>query len=270
LEKISTFGSCGSAPDQLSSPRGIAFDPRGSVVYIADTGNRRVVAWPIAEGAPTLLPLDGLEEPVDIAVSAEGEISVLDTIAPKIVRWTPNSVQPSTTTLPAGFYRPRGLDTDSRGLVFVADTGGARVAVTDRDGGVVAEYGGPDSEFGSGQPVDVVSTGITMWAVTAEDGRLWNMDSLASMTVMARTDTINGPHLAQVDGSLFVSDPAGGRVIYLDKRGKPVASLAESGAFTLPTGVAAMRLGNDVVVAVSDAAACTVSVWRGSLAGLQP
>jgi outer membrane protein assembly factor BamB len=96
------------------------------------------------------------------------------------------------------------------------------------------------------------------------------LDSLASITVMERTDTISGPHLAQIDGSLFVSDPAGGRVIYLDERGKPVASLAEPGAFTLPTGVAAVRQGDDVLVAVSDAAACTVSVWQGSLAGLQP
>ena len=57
-----------------------------------------------------------------------------------------------------GFYRPRGLDADWAGACYVADTGGGRVVIVDSDGSVAAEFGGPDSALGAGQPVDVLAT----------------------------------------------------------------------------------------------------------------
>ncbi len=274
MERVGQFGVCGAATTQLNAPHGLAWDGARATLYVADTGNRRVIA--LSEGAngplqPRIVPLPALEEPVDVAVAPDGTLYVLDTAAPQLVAWDPSGGAARAIALGDGFYRPRGLDVDATGLVYIADTGGARVAVVeiqsegDAERAVVQmSYGGPATPLGIGQPVDVAAAPQAAWAIAAESGRLWRLDALGSLTAIRPTDTINGPHLAHLDdGRLFLSDPANRQVLFLSAQGRPLAALADAGAFDRPTGVAAWRTGNDMLLAVADTAACSITLWQG-------
>lgn len=275
LERVGQFGTCGADITQLSAPHGLAWDVLHQTLYVADTGNGRVLALSrAANGAlqPQLVPLPEMEAPVDVDVAPDGTLYVLDTAAPRLTEYDPASGAAGTIALGEGFYRPRGLAVAATGLLYIADTGGARVAVVEliaedeaESTVVQMQFGGPGTPLGNGQPVDVAATPQAIWAIAAEHGRLWRMDTLGSLTAVRPTDTINGPHLAALeDGRLFVSDPARRLVLLLSTQGKPLAALADAGAFVQPTGVAAWRTDKDLLLAVSDTAACSVTLWQGA------
>ncbi|MCB9160166.1 MAG: hypothetical protein H6644_09950 [Caldilineaceae bacterium] len=79
----------------------------------------------------------------------------------------------------------------------MADTGGARIVLLDRNGAQMAEYGGLGTALGRGQPVDAVQAADTLWAVTSEDGRLWDLDVNGSVVATQRAVSADGPHLAR-------------------------------------------------------------------------
>ncbi len=276
LERVGAFGGCGAAETQLNAPHGLAWDDTRQTLYVADTGNRRVLALSIAESGAfesRLLTMPALEEPVDVAVAPDGTLYVLDTAAPRLIAYDPATEAARTIALGDGFYRPRGLAVDATGLLYIADTGGARVAVVAVDGegddasaSVLGTFGGQGSALGSGQPVAVTAAPQAVWAITAEHGRLWRLDTLGSITAVRPTDTINGPHLAHLDdGRLFMSDPARALVLLFNAQGQPLAALGDAGAFEQPTGVAAWQRSGDLLLAVSDTAACSVSLWQGPM-----
>ena len=95
------FGASGG----LYSPQGVAVDTSGStpILYVADTGNNRILAWKNATSA-TLTNLQ----------------------SPDLVIGQPNFY----STLPAtngGLYFPSGLVVDPKGNLYVADSGNNRV-----------------------------------------------------------------------------------------------------------------------------------------------
>lgn len=270
FERLWSVGSCGAEITQFAYPHGVAFDAERRLLLVADTGNRRVLLLELDDGLPSLAGFAEMEEPVDVAVSPQGEWLALDTVAPRILRYNLLTDEAGVIALSEGFYRPRGLAVDVAGMLYLADTGGARVAVVDRSGTVAAQFGGPGSPLGNGQPVDVVATGRALWVIAAESGRLWQLDTLGSITALPRGDTIDGPHLAALgpEGGLFLSDPSRSQILYLSARGQPLGVLSDVGAFQRPTGIDVLRDGDDVLLAVSDTTACSVSLWRARAANL--
>jgi hypothetical protein len=127
---------------------------------------------------------------------------------------------------------------------------------------MVAQFGGQDTPVGRGQPVDAL-LGDGLWAITAEDGRLWNLYLDAGFTAVGKAVTMDGPHLAGLDdGSFFLTDPARRTLFYHRPSGQPVAQFAYPDVFDLPTGVAAVRDGDAIRLAVVDTARCSLSLWR--------
>ena len=269
-------GSCGSGAEQLNAPHGVAVDGAARRVYAADTGNRRIVVYDLDSGAPLASYADpAFQEPVDLALTPEGDLIVLDAVAHPLFRINPDSGTGSdeVSRIAAGaeFYRPRGLDVDPLGYILVADTGGARVVLLDQTGQMLAQFGGQGTLLGTGQPVDALSANGLTWAITAEDGRLWRLDDQSGLTALPRANTLDGPHLAGLpDGSFFLTDPVSGSVLYHAASGQPLRQLAYAGTFITPTGIAAAELDSFVYLAVADSAACTVSLWRGAPFRLQP
>ncbi|HMN29705.1 MAG TPA: hypothetical protein PKE45_16260, partial [Caldilineaceae bacterium] len=117
--------------------------------------------------------------------------------------------------------------------------------------------------------VDALTANGALWAVTAEDGRLWRLDSGGSILAIQPTNTLNGPHLAGLPGgAFFVSDPARSLVLYFSANGQPRAQLETLGSLITPTGVAAVQSGDVVYLAVVDSATCTLSWWQGPASAL--
>ena len=264
LEALWSYGNgCGAADNQLSAPHGLAFDPATRRVYVADTGNRRVVVVE-PDGAPGgLIGGDVFQEPVDVALAPDsGAPLILDNAAQQIFQVSEDGAL-TPIPLQTSFYRPRGFAVDGAGGYVVADTGGGRLVVLAADGQQVFEFGGQGSLLSRGQPVDAVETNGVYWVVSAEDGRLWNTNVDGSMTAVQPTNTIDGPHLAALpDGRLLLTDPARSTFWLLTAQGQPTGQFAYAGQLDLPTGIAALADAEGILIAVSDTRRCSVSLWR--------
>ncbi len=87
LERLwQTGGACGSGREQFAGPHGAAFSPAGDKLYIADTLNRRVVVYSVDGALENVITGDALQEPVDVAVAADGALLILDAAAQGMFR----------------------------------------------------------------------------------------------------------------------------------------------------------------------------------------
>ena len=264
FEKIWQAGNvCGNGNEQLNQPHGVAIDPTRRLLYVADTGNRRVRQFTWDGSAGALIQSELFQEPFDVELTPDGSPLVLDSTAQQILHVDPATGNVQALPMETSFYHPRGFTVDSAGNLAVADTGGGRVVILSTTGQVLAEFGKQGSLLAQGQPIDVLAVNGALWAVTAEDGRLWQLDTLGSMTALPHVDTLNGPHLAGLpNGAFFLSDPARNTILYHAATGQPLGQFAYQNTFTTPTGVAVAQIENEVYLAVSDSRACTLSFWR--------
>ncbi|MCB0080275.1 MAG: hypothetical protein KDE47_05070, partial [Caldilineaceae bacterium] len=176
-----------------------------------------------------------------------------------------NTVTPRP--LAATFYHPRGFDADAAGNLLVADTGGGRLVALNPDGQEITALGGPESILGQGQPADAMIVNGQYWAITAEDGRLWRMETSAgdsgSLTAEPRSDTLNGPRLAGLpDGRFFLSDPVGRTILFHAPSGEPRGRFPVSDQFARPVGIDAVLRNGQIELAVTDTNLCAVSLWQ--------
>jgi sugar lactone lactonase YvrE len=263
LERLWQVGGvCGPAPEQLNLPHGLAFSPAGDRLYVADTGNRRVLVYSIDGALSNVITSEELQEPVDVATAPDGTVLVLDALEQQIFRLEGDGSL-AAIPLESSFYRPRGLAVDDAGNLAVADTGGGRIVIVEPTGIQAGQFGGQGSLLGRGQPVDALATDGALWAISAEDGRLWNLTAGGSLTAVQPTGTIDGPQLAQLaDGRIVATDPSRGGFVLFSPSGEPQGQFAYAGELLVPTGIAATRIGDGNIVAVADARACTVTLWR--------
>jgi hypothetical protein len=263
LETVWTAGvGCGAGDNQFSAPRGLAFDPISQRIFVADAGNRRVQVLDFDGNFQPPINHAAFEELADIGFAPDGALLVLDAVAGPVFRFEADG---SATTLPlrTTFYRPRGFDAAADGVIAVADTGGGRIVLLSADGDVITEHGGRDSVLSRGQPVDALRGESGLWAITAEDGRLWNLDVDGSLTAIQPTNTIDGPKMAALPGGrLVVTDPARRTFTVFAATGQPVQQFAYIDQLTLPTGIDALLIGDRLLFAVSDSLACSVSLWQ--------
>jgi len=261
-------GTCGGAIEQLNQPHGVAISLAQQLIYVADTGNRRVVVYGFDGVAKQRYQSEEWQEPFALDLIDQGFPVLLDAATQLLYDLNPTTGAITTRPQAASFYRPRGLGIDERGNLGVADTGGGRVVFLAPDGAELGQIGGPDTAIGRGQPVDVISANGQRWAITAEDGRLWQVDGGGSIMAIQPTDTLNGPHLATAPGgALWVSDPARRVVLYLAPTGQPLAFFAPPD-LVQPTGIATAVLDDLLYLALVDSARCEVGLWRTPLSTL--
>jgi len=102
-----TVNTGGVGPNSLEYPYDVEVDPQTGRVFVADSGNHRVLSWPdltgLAAGAPADLVLG----------------------QPNFTTDTANNGGPSASSL----YAPTGVATDAEGNLFVADYDNHRVLV---------------------------------------------------------------------------------------------------------------------------------------------
>lgn len=266
-------GVCGAGLDQLSNPRGVAIDPATGDVFVADTGNSRVVhldadgQFAAAWGAPGEGP-DQFMEVVDLAVAPDGSVLALDAVNQRLLRFMPDGQFIATFGAEWTFYRPRGLGMDAAGQIVVADTGGVRIVRLDPAGGLLGQVGSVESDLARQQPTDAALTpGGDLFWVEAESGAITRLaagGSLSRWSGPALASTIDGPHLALLPaGGLVVSDPEGRRVLLFDAAGQPLGQFGMDAGLIKPVGIAAAQGGDGGHrVAVVDSQTCRVLMFE--------
>ncbi|NUQ38623.1 MAG: glycosyltransferase family 39 protein [Caldilineales bacterium] len=267
-----TYGACGSDPDQLNKPIGLAVAPSGDV-FIADMGNQRIVhldaagafraAWGRAGQGP-----GQFTELFDLAVAPTGEIAALDAVNQVISLWTPAGEFLRQFGAELTTYRPRGLGVAANGDYFIADTGGVRVLHVGPEGALIAQFGGPDQPLGPGQPTDAAAGPNGLVYVTEPiAGALWRIDLASGAQERVpgpEANTIESPHLAVGgDGRVYLTDPEGARVLVYSPALQPLAQIGERGVapgqFGRPVGIA---IAPDGSVIVADPDLCRVTAFN--------
>ncbi len=109
----------------LNPPDSLAVDTAGTV-YVADTGNNRVLKLAPGANAPTVLPFTGLNHPGGVAVDSAGNLYVTETGSNRVLQLAPGANAP--TVLPfTDLDHPDGVAVDSAGNLYVTETGSNRV-----------------------------------------------------------------------------------------------------------------------------------------------
>ena len=116
-----------SSVSGLSAPTGIAVDAADDI-FIADTGNARVVEEPNGGSSPqTVLTTTGLTKPVGMAVDSSGNVYVTDATNNNVIELNMSSGTPVQSTVPSSnLSTPQGLAIDAFSNVYIADMGHVR------------------------------------------------------------------------------------------------------------------------------------------------
>ncbi len=118
VREITPGGIITTVASQLNNPLSVAIDAQGSV-YIADSGNNRILQVTAAGTASTFAKING---PLAVAVDASGDVMVADST--QIWKMTSDPTgSPLITSVIGGLTSPTGLAFASDGSLWIADTG---------------------------------------------------------------------------------------------------------------------------------------------------
>ncbi len=161
MQTLAIYGRKGSGEGMFLAPRGIAAHPDGRV-YVADTGNRRVVRlrWDPVGRRVTWTGAWPARAPYDVAVDQRGNAFVADKDAGAVLRFADSTAGAGTALLPpspiTGDRWPLPPDAERPVAIAVGDSldpwyapkeyrlvlvdrGGERLRAIDAEGRVVAE-----------------------------------------------------------------------------------------------------------------------------------
>ncbi len=182
--QVTVVGSATAiAGTTLSGPAAVALDSTGDL-FIADTGNNRVIAIPYSgswsSDAATVVD-SSLDGPLAITASRSGNLYVANSGAGEIDEVIDPFSQDSTALVAVGFGKPSGLAVDASGSLFVADTeGGDLVRIPDMAGSL-----SPNAEIEAG-----IGINAPYGVAIDPSGNLYVSDSAAAAAYeVARTTT---------------------------------------------------------------------------------
>ncbi len=268
------FGSDLYAPLGLNAPRSIAAG-RNDDLYIADSRNHRILH--IASDGTLLnqwgsfadilqgdAPIGTFNEPWGVAVGPDGSVYVTDTWNHRVQKFTSDGKPVKTwgqygqpviedPASASSFWGPRGIAVDSRGQVFVADTGNKRIVIFDKDGNYLTEFG--TAGFDPGQfdePVGVaVSPNGTVYVtdtwnqrvqafVRNETGDFYIPTIQWDVKAWFGQSLDNKPFIAVGSNEhVFITDPEGYRIIEFTPSGEFVRTWGTFGSGPAEIGLAA-------------------------------
>jgi DNA-binding beta-propeller fold protein YncE len=126
---VSSFGTRGNGPGQLSGVHGIAVDKNGRI-YVADRSNRRVQIFDQSGKSIDIWP--NLRQVNDIVLSDDGTVWVVDGTNARLLQFDQNGKRlyfwGTWGMQPGQFWEPHQISIDLEGNLYVADSFGGRTA----------------------------------------------------------------------------------------------------------------------------------------------
>ncbi len=189
---IKMWGSFGQSDathtSLLYGPRGISVDSNGHV-YLADTGNKRIVVFDKDGNYITQIGSEGFEvgkfsEPVDVKLDSKGNVYVTDTWNQRVQVFSPSAdgttFTPSLQWPVVDGWKSQTLDNKPyiaiapNGNVFITDPEGYRVIEYTSTGKLLqtwGTYGTDNSSFGLASGIAVDANGL-VWVTDSANGRV--------------------------------------------------------------------------------------------------
>ena len=243
MQTLAVYGRKGTGEGELENPHGIAATTDGRI-YVADTGNRRVVRlrWDPASRALRWSGTWPAGVPFDVEADARGSVWVTDREADAVLRFDDREAAADATRLPPpltpGDRWPLPDDVDAPRGLAIADSADAwfrpsasRLYLVDRDGQRLRAY---DPE------------GVVVASIEARDV---SPDDAGARFLYVELDYF---------GNVYVSDPAEGALHKLDPDLRPLTTFKGPGpaesALEEPRGIAIWKRFGQVFVAEREGA----------------
>jgi sugar lactone lactonase YvrE len=230
------FGGCLSPPasSSFSIPNGLAVDLSGNL-YIADSGNNRILEVAAGATTATVFPISGLSSPStlanpnQLAVDSAGNLYIADTGNNRIIEVSPPG---SASVLSTGSYTlsaPQGVAVDPSGDIFISDTGNHRI-IELPSGGSATALSPSGITLATTTPTGLaVDTYGNLYIVDVANSQVLEVNtSLAASTVSfssgtsgTASNTLALPVSVTVanNGVIYIADPGAQRVAVIDPQG---------------------------------------------------
>jgi DNA-binding beta-propeller fold protein YncE len=202
----------------LSYPFGVAADGAGNI-YIADTGNNRIVKETISQGAYTqsTVPTNPLAGPEGVAVDASGTIYIADTTNNRVLMEQNSALGYVQSVVPTSqLYNPSSVAVDGSGNLYISDTDNNRVLIEVPSAGSFTETQLPTSPLSSPYGLAVDGNGNVYIADSGNNRVLLETYASGGYTESTiTTSPLNGPVAVALDGSanVYILDSGNSRVL---------------------------------------------------------
>ena len=237
----------------MSSPAGIVVDAAGNV-YVADTGNNRIVEVN-AQGIASVLTVSGLgtalSAPNGIAIDGSGNLYIADTGNSRIVKVDSSGAGTVVATGGVTLSAPKGVALDQSGNLFIADTGNNRIVEVTSGGSAAAL-------------TITVSSGVStltnpIGLAVNVSGKLYIADSGHNRVVTAAAGSMTGvvvgilggvtlsnPTAVAVDhiGNIIIADTNNSRIAEVDTSSNGTVLFTDSQTLDVPKAMALDVFGN--------------------------
>lgn len=303
MQTLAIYGRSGTGKDELTEPHGIAATVDGRV-YVADTGNRRIVRlrWDPAARALSWVGSWPAGAPFDVDADARGDVWATDREANAVLRFAdgeagagtellpPPAVSGDRWPLPDDVEAPLGLAVvdsldpwlqPNATRLYLVDKDGRRLRAYDADGRVVASIAAADVADGRATPrffyVEVDYFG-NVYVSDPGGGRIYKLDSslrlLASFPgpgpVESALEEPRGIAIWKRFGQVFVAEREGAQYFFVGTDFRPVAEPVRVRRREAPASWALelfLTEAATVQVAFLDAAGDTLSVADAGTVG---
>ncbi len=236
-----SFGSLGSGPGKLDTPRGMAVDDSGNI-YVADNRNHRVEKFDSSGNYVTEFDKGGIPEGIAIY---NGTVYVVDRNSTNVKEFTPDGRLlysfGSQGTNTGQLSNPERIAIDNSGNIYVADTGD--IQKFDSKGTSLAQFLA-DSKYQCCLNVMGIAVDKSGDVYAADMGFHKIIKFSPTGSTMAEFNaTFSAPDISGTpqdvavdsEGNVYVADTYDGRIVKLDPTGNPLSALEIYG---VPVGLA--------------------------------